>query len=216
MRTNLIFAALAAATLSTAAGAQTASFGGGLSTPSTGFTVQDQFNDLTGLSNVTGTVITQSGSNSSGAQPAYATFGSSSYLSVLGGASATYSLASLLPSAIQFDWGSLDSYNTLTVTTTGGGSFVYVPGAQNFPGSEGSNGNQVLTNTNGRFTFAAASGQRITGLNFASSQNSFEVDNLAVSGAVPEPATWAMMIGGFGAVGFAMRRRKARTGFAFA
>jgi hypothetical protein len=29
-----------------------------------------------------------------------------------------------------------------------------------------------------------------------------------VAGAVPEPATWAMMILGFGAVGFAMRRRK--------
>jgi hypothetical protein len=27
-------------------------------------------------------------------------------------------------------------------------------------------------------------------------------------GAVPEPATWAMMIAGFGAVGFAMRRRR--------
>ncbi len=30
----------------------------------------------------------------------------------------------------------------------------------------------------------------------------------AQAGAVPEPATWAMMIAGFGAVGFAMRRRK--------
>jgi hypothetical protein len=28
------------------------------------------------------------------------------------------------------------------------------------------------------------------------------------AGAVPEPATWAMMLVGFGAVGFAMRRRK--------
>ena len=30
-------------------------------------------------------------------------------------------------------------------------------------------------------------------------------------GAVPEPATWAMMIGGFGLVGAAMRRRAAAT-----
>lgn len=30
----------------------------------------------------------------------------------------------------------------------------------------------------------------------------------AISGAVPEPATWAMMLVGFGAVGFAMRKRK--------
>lgn len=34
--------------------------------------------------------------------------------------------------------------------------------------------------------------------------------------AVPEPATWAMMIGGFGMVGAAMRRRKAQVRVAYA
>lgn len=39
-----------------------------------------------------------------------------------------------------------------------------------------------------------------------------------VSGAVPEPATWGMMILGFGAIGFAMRRRRStmRTTVVFA
>jgi len=32
--------------------------------------------------------------------------------------------------------------------------------------------------------------------------------NVSPVGAVPEPATWAMMLLGFGAVGFAMRRRQ--------
>ena len=35
------------------------------------------------------------------------------------------------------------------------------------------------------------------------------IDNVSVSGAVPEPATWAMMILGFGAAGSMIRRRKA-------
>jgi hypothetical protein len=37
-------------------------------------------------------------------------------------------------------------------------------------------------------------------------------DNL--QGSVPEPASWAMMLGGFGLVGGAMRRRKAAVHFA--
>ena len=36
----------------------------------------------------------------------------------------------------------------------------------------------------------------------------------AVGGAVPEPATWAMMIGGFAVAGAAMRRRKLAVAFA--
>lgn len=44
----------------------------------------------------------------------------------------------------------------------------------------------------------------------------FYIDNLtftanAATAAVPEPATWGMMIVGFGAMGFAMRRRATRT-----
>lgn len=36
----------------------------------------------------------------------------------------------------------------------------------------------------------------------------------AAVGAVPEPATWAMLIGGFGLIGGAMRRRTAKVSFA--
>lgn len=49
------------------------------------------------------------------------------------------------------------------------------------------------------------------------SGNSYDIhwDNLnATSGAVPEPASWALMVGGFGLVGGAMRRRAAKVRFA--
>ena len=44
----------------------------------------------------------------------------------------------------------------------------------------------------------------------------FELDNVTFgnTGAVPEPATWAMMIAGFGMIGFALRRRIGRIGYA--
>ena len=43
----------------------------------------------------------------------------------------------------------------------------------------------------------------------------YVVSGAAVSGAVPEPASWALMLGGFGAIGGAMRaRRRTRVRFA--
>jgi hypothetical protein len=35
------------------------------------------------------------------------------------------------------------------------------------------------------------------------------VELVRIAGAVPEPATWAMLIAGFGMVGFSVRRRRA-------
>jgi len=41
------------------------------------------------------------------------------------------------------------------------------------------------------------------------------LDNVSITGgAVPEPASWALMLGGFGLVGGAMRRRRAAVSFA--
>ena len=46
--------------------------------------------------------------------------------------------------------------------------------------------------------------------NLEFSGNDFVLDDISLSGAaVPEPATWAMMITGFGAAGAMMRRRRA-------
>lgn len=44
----------------------------------------------------------------------------------------------------------------------------------------------------------------------------YRVDGTAFTPAVPELGTWAMMIAGMGAVGYAMRRRKVATGVRFA
>lgn len=51
-------------------------------------------------------------------------------------------------------------------------------------------------------------------IEFHQTGGGFEFDNLTVGGAVPEPASWAMMLAGFGAVGAAMRTRKAKVTFA--
>jgi hypothetical protein len=59
------------------------------------------------------------------------------------------------------------------------------------------------------YNFAASGISRIT----FSTSDDFGVDNFNIGtiSAVPEPATWAMMIAGFGMVGFAMRSRRRMT-----
>lgn len=48
-----------------------------------------------------------------------------------------------------------------------------------------------------------------SGASYFNFQNGLQtIATAQVAGAVPEPATWAMMIAGFGMVGFAMRRRQ--------
>jgi hypothetical protein len=43
---------------------------------------------------------------------------------------------------------------------------------------------------------------------FAGAANHLVLDDIALGVAVPEPATWAMMLLGFGALGFTLRRRR--------
>lgn len=79
-----------------------------------------------------------------------------------------------------------------------------------------SNGDQHAATSNERVSFTAGTGEVITGLRFTSTGVAFEVDDIAgtpvgdgnANGIVPEPATWALMIVGFGMVGVTARRRR--------
>jgi hypothetical protein len=100
-------------------------------------------------------------------------------------------------------WGSIDSYNTLTFYK--GDSQIFSLMGSGVPDAVG-NGDQASDPSNRyvNFDFGAASFDKVV---FNSTSPAFEVDNLAVAGAVPELSTWAMMIIGFGGVGFQLRRR---------
>lgn len=78
----------------------------------------------------------------------------------------------------------------------------------------------AVPSTNIYATYANAFTANIDRLTIGTNSDlQFFVDNLTfgpavTSGAVPEPATWAMMIAGFGLVGGAMRRRSIKVAFA--
>lgn len=104
-------------------------------------------------------------------------------------------------------WGSLDDYNTLVLHTMGGDyTYTGLDIAALIPGL--ANGDQSDPNTNPIVTFLLTGlDQQAVNFNMTSTQNAFEIDNIAVN-PVPEPATWAMMLLGFGAAGYSMRRTK--------
>lgn len=194
LRTLILAAALAAAAPLSAM-TIVASSNGPDAGPPAGQHVIDNFNTAAGLSGqyhlVTG--------NSSGVYAA--PFGDTSqYLAVYGGETASLAIAPPTK-AISFYWGSIDAYNTVSffsgATQVASFTGAMVPAAP----ADGSQGNPV---NNRRVTFDFQ-GQSVDRVQFASSGNSFELDT--VTAAVPEPASWALLVVGFGLVGVSARRR---------
>ena len=99
-----------------------------------------------------------------------------------------------------FVLGTLDLYNSLIVTYVGGAT-------QRFDGTA-IIGGLGSTMSEGLATYSAGTGPMFAGVSFLSTtQNSFEIDT--ISAAVPEAASWGMMILGLGLVGGVLRRRTA-------
>ncbi len=212
--TKLLMAGVAAAALMVAAPASAAiifTFTPGAASPDTGYTVINTFDNATGIVGSNFQIKTPP-ADSDGAPPANSDPAGTPYLSVLGGGSATITFLTAV-SGFQFDWGSIDDYNILTINSTGADP-VIIPGL-NF--TNPANGNQVSPGTNGLFTVYGTAGERFNSITLTSRTNSFEIDNLATqNSAVPEPATWAMMIMGFGAVGGVLRSSRRRLALAHA
>lgn len=198
------FFAAAFATAAPASAAVVFNFAPGGASPTAGYTLVNTFDNATGISG-SGFQIKTPPADNDGAPPANSVPAGTSYLSVLGGGTATINFASAV-SAFQFDWGSIDDYNTLTINSTGADP-VIVPGS-NFINP--ANGNQVSPGTNGLFSVYGTAGETFNSITLTSSSNSFEIDNLATSvSGVPEPGAWALMITGFGLAGASLRRRRA-------
>lgn len=110
-------------------------------------------------------------------------------------------------SSLSFYLGSLDTYNTLSFYS--GDTLV-----QSFTGTQltipdPANGNQASGNTNRRYFFTFGAADNVNKVVFNTTQPAFEFDNIAAAiSGVPEPSTWAMMILGFGLVGFSLRNSR--------
>ena len=191
---TMLMASAALAAVSSAHAMSFVSYGTSLPTGETLITDFSTGAGLTGGTLVTGSVggVT--------AAPAYSTttFDTAQYLSVPGGQSATLTFAPMKEVSVYI--GSLDGYNTLSFGGAGAATFT---GADLAAFSGEDDGNQTAAETNGRFIidFSAP----VTSATFSSESNAFEVASVAGIAAVPEPASWALMIIGFGAAGATLR-----------
>jgi hypothetical protein len=122
--------------------------------------------------------------------------------------------------------GSVDVYNAIDIIgLTAGGDLDYATPLLTVTGSDLIGAGS--SHPNGRITFGFDGKGQIGGIVFRSSGIAFEFDSIAigvdralpppglVATPAPEPASWAMMLVGFGAVGGALRARR-RTAVAFA
>lgn len=167
--------------------------------------------DVAGVSSVnTGSVITSAGSIRGVRAAPAGILSTNVYRSIGSGGSSTFDFSGWTSGrglkTASFYWGSVDNYNFVDVINSAGAVLRTVSG-NNLPQF---NGNQTLPITNRRIFFNFLPVEKVTKLRLRSTGNAFEIDNIAATaGVVPEPASWAMLITGFGLIGFAMRRRSA-------
>ena len=122
------------------------------------------------------------------------------------GTPAVLSLASFLQiGSLSFLWGTPDTYNFFEVLDGGGATIASYTGTV-IQGLTGSTTGTALVTLN----FDGSTINNVKALRFSSTQAAFEFDNVAVA-AVPEPGVWAMMLLGFAAIGFSLRRRENTT-----
>ncbi len=156
-----------------------------------------------------GKVITAAGSIG-GMRAAPAGTGNGVYRSIGGGGRSRFDFSGWTQgrglSSLSLYWGSVDSYNHVDFLDPAGNTIASI-GGNDLPMA---NGNQVAALTNRRVFFSFRPDQKVTGLQLRSDGAAFEFDSIAGTGVVPEPASWALLITGFGLIGAALRQRRSR------
>jgi len=115
-------------------------------------------------------------------------------------------------------WGSVDAYNTIDFYLNGSLVASYTGASAAVLTALSATGCQGSTDCNRYVVFDGFSYDKVVlgSSGLGASTPAFEVDNIASTSAVPEPATWAMMLIGFAGIGFVAYRRTKKSAAALA
>jgi hypothetical protein len=123
----------------------------------------------------------------------------------------------LLLSSLQFALTNQATFNNLEFNLFGGTATSVTFNITDNEGQLFTFANLALGNGENFFGFQGIQNETIRNVSFTlngggiSDIRQIRLDGFAASSAVPEPTTWAMMLVGFGAVGYSMRKRPNRT-----
>ncbi|WP_339693550.1 PEPxxWA-CTERM sorting domain-containing protein [uncultured Parasphingorhabdus sp.] len=138
----------------------------------------------------------------------FGTDGSFYAVGPVAGSPAVLSLAAFtMIGSLSLSWGSVDTHNLLEVLDNSAipNVLATITGTQ-IQGLVGTAGTYFPQGALVTLNFDGGTESQVGGLRFSSRSNAFEFDNIAVA-PIPEPSIWAMMLLGFAAVGFSLRRR---------
>ena len=150
-------------------------------------------------------VLLTSGTNPGlNAQPFNDTTGYASVGTIVTPASDALTLPAGPINYIGLYWGSIDTYNAITIAD---GTGTHTVDSAHFSVLNPANGDQGLFGSAYVNIFDSSN---IISVAFSSDKKAFEFDNLTLA-AVPEASTWAMMILGFLGLGFLGYRRSSKS-----
>lgn len=166
-----------------------------------------------------GAPATRAGSQSGVAAAPAGVTGMYGFVSTQAGQPASATLNTPALQSISFYWGSVDGHNRISLFGSGGQLLGQFSGGQ-LPAITG---NWFQSETNRRVGYLAAKDDWIRAIRFEANGTAFEFDTIAAqavpefgsssaAAAVPEPASWALLIAGFGLVGAMQRRRMPMAG----